>query len=77
MATKTITITKDAYGLLSAHKNTKESFSDVITKHFKKSSLWDVAGILSHEEAEALRKHVRERRKASRARLNRIAKRLA
>ena len=77
MSTKTISVTDEAYGRLYNKKKGKESFSEVITKHFKKSSLWDVAGILSHEEADALRKHVSERRKASRNRLNRIAKRLA
>ncbi len=73
MATKTLTITEDAYERLAALKEGNESFSDVIVKHFPKHSLSELIGILSHKEADELRKHIAERRKASRQRIDRIA----
>lgn len=76
MATKTLTITEDAYERLAQHKRDYESFSDVIVKYFPKHSLMEIAGILSHEQAERLRKHVAESRKRSRERMRRIALRL-
>ncbi len=76
MAVKTITITEQAYELLSVNKSPDESFSQVIQKHFRKESLLSLAGILTHAEAEQMRKHIAERRKASRKRIERIAKRL-
>lgn len=77
MATKTITITEEAYELLASRKNTEDSFSDAIKKHFKKESLLSLVGVLTHEEAGELRKHVADRRVASRQRLAAIGKRLA
>ena len=76
MATKTITITEDAYGLLAAEKKNKESFSDVIKTHFKKHSFSDLIGLLNDKEAEEFHKHVKESRAASSKRLDRIAKEL-
>ena len=35
-------------------------------------SIMELAGILSDEEAEMLKKHIKKRRKASRERMNRI-----
>ena len=49
MATKTLTITEDAYGRLAALKEEDESFSDVITKITGKVSLLSIAGILTEE----------------------------
>ncbi len=75
MATKTLTITEDAYERLAAHKEGNDSFSDVIVKHFPKHSLLELVGILSHEEANTMRKAIAESRKHSRARMDRIAQR--
>lgn len=77
MATKTITITEEAYELLASRKDVKESFSEAIKKHFKKESLLSLIGVLSSEEANDLRKHIAERRATSRRRLAMIGKRLA
>ena len=76
MSTKTITITEEAYQALAARKGTHESFSEVIKRTFKKTSLMDLAGILSNSEADELRRHVAERRKHSRKHLDEVAKRL-
>ncbi len=76
MSTKTLTITQDAYDRLVNVKGKNESFSDVIVKHFPKHSLMELVGIFTHKETEELRRHIKERRKASRERVDRIAKRL-
>ena len=76
MATKTLTITEDAYERLAAVKDESESFSEVIVKHFPRHSLMELVGIFPHEEAIKLRKRIEENRKASRERIDRIAKRL-
>jgi len=76
MATKTLTITEEAYELLSANKLPQESFSQVIQKHFKKESLLSLAGVLTHTEADELRRHIAERRKASRKRIQLTARKL-
>jgi len=76
MSTKTLTITEDAYERLAKVKEKNESFSEVIIRHFPKHSLSELIGILTHKEAEELRTHIRERRKASRERVDRIAQRL-
>ncbi len=73
MATKTLTITEDAYERLAARKENNESFSEVIVRYFPKHSLMEIAGILTHEEAGSLRRSIAESRKRSRERLKRIA----
>ncbi len=76
MATKTLTITEDAYERLAAVKEKNESFSEVIVRHFPKHSLMELVGIFPHEEVVKLRKRIEENRKASRERIDRIVKRL-
>ncbi len=76
MATKTLTITEDAYERLAVMKTGHESFSDVIIKNFPKHSLLELAGILSHGEAEQMRRRIAESRALSGKRMERIAKRL-
>lgn len=72
MATKTISITEEAYERLKVKKEKNESFTDVINRVTGKRSLLELAGILSEEEADRLEKHIKERRAASRKRTNRI-----
>ena len=55
MATKSITITNEAYERLAAFKGENESFSEVITKLTRKSSILDLVGLLSDKEAEDLK----------------------
>jgi predicted CopG family antitoxin len=73
MATKTLSITNDAYRTLKAHKRGNESFSDVINRWFPRHSLRELAGVLSEREAADLKKHVGELRHASRVRVDRVA----
>ncbi len=73
MATKTLTITEDAYERLAAFKDETESFSDVITKITGKVSLLSIAGVLTKEEADDIEESIKFIRKKSRNRLKRIA----
>lgn len=74
MATKTISITEEAYERLQARKKGRESFTEVINRITGKSSLLDYAGLLSANEAKMLEEKIRDSRKKSRSRMERIAK---
>jgi predicted CopG family antitoxin len=58
MATKTLTITTDAYDMLAQHKQPHESFSDVIRRIARRRSLSELRGLITEKEAVAL-KHER------------------
>lgn len=72
MATKTISITEDAYERLKVRKEKNESFTDVINRVTGKRDIMELAGILSKEEGKKLRNYIKVRRKASREYSNRI-----
>ncbi len=76
MATKTLTITEDAYERLATAKEENESFSDVINRITGKVSLLSIAGILTEKEADKLEERIIEVRRRSRSRMARIAKEL-
>ncbi len=63
MATKTLTVTEDAYNLLAGKKLEDESFSEEITRllsNTKTKTLRDFFGILSDKEAEGMRADLRK-----------------
>ena len=63
MATKTISITEEAYSRLNALKNSHESFSIVIQRITNKASLSDIQGILSKVSANKLERNIKRTRK--------------
>ncbi|MBI1970435.1 antitoxin VapB family protein [Candidatus Woesearchaeota archaeon] len=65
MATKTITIAEDAYGILAQNKLDDESFSEEIRRLFSKKhakQLIDYFGILSEEQGEAIYSALQKRK---------------
>jgi predicted CopG family antitoxin len=59
---KSIRLSDEAYDRLAAHKHDDETFSETVLRLAGERSLLDLAGILSDEEAEAVRDAVEERR---------------
>lgn len=65
MATKTLTITENAYHLLSGAKLKDESFSEEITRLFsqkRRRPLSDFFGIISEEEGEDMLRNLSKRK---------------
>ena len=63
MATKTITVTEDAYEALKALKDKNESFSETILRVAKRKPLSYFYGCLSKESGEKLENAIMEARK--------------
>ncbi len=74
MATKTISITEEAYERLKTRKDENDSFSDVIYKITSKRSLLEIAGSLSKEEASKMDEEIKKARDLSNNRAKTIAK---
>lgn len=77
MATKTITITEDAYDVLKSRKLPDESFSEVIKRVVgEKRDIMRHAGAWKHipdEEIEEMKNNIKElRRKSTEAALKRV-----
>ena len=76
MATKTISITEEAYERLRTNKMENESFTDVINRITNKRSIMELAGILSNKEADELKENISQIRAASSARMEKIIEKL-
>ena len=63
MATKTLTVTEEAYGRLKAQKHQDESFSQVILRITHRRPLTEFVVILDPESGPALRRAVAESRR--------------
>ncbi|WP_435065118.1 antitoxin VapB family protein [Halobaculum sp. EA56] len=74
---KSIRLSEAAYERLVSHKREDETFSDVVLRLAGERSLSELAGILSDEEANALRDAVEERRARRKGELDRVPDRLA
>ena len=73
MATKTITITEEAYGKLKMRKKENESFSEVINRVMPYTDWADFVGILSKKSVNKLEKSIRESRKETEEKLARLS----
>ena len=62
MATKNISITEEAYMRLASLRKGNESFSEIINKVTRKTSLLRFAGILSKESGDRLEKNIQQLR---------------
>ena len=66
MATKTISITKEAYDRLRSRKGPHESFTDVILRLTERRPLAEYAGMLSKSSVRAIREAIEEARRERR-----------
>jgi predicted nucleic acid-binding protein/predicted CopG family antitoxin len=69
MGTKNIAISDEAYQMLKALKKSGESFTDVIERVTRRSSVLELSGILSKPEVAKVERRVREIRKRSSQRI--------
>ena len=76
MGSKNISISDEAYLRLSELKSRNESFTDVINRLTKKTNILDLKGIIKEEEGGSLEKNIKNLRKASGKRMDRIKKEL-
>ena len=67
MATKTISITREAYDRLKARKGPAESFTDVILRLTDRRPLAEYGGMLGKTSVKAMRKAIEEARRDRRA----------
>jgi len=63
MGTKNIAISDEAYQMLKALKKPGESFTAVIERITRNSSVLELAGVLSKREAATVERHVKQIRK--------------
>ena len=73
---KSIRLSEEAYERLAAHKGEDETFSDVVLRLAGERSLLDLAGLLSDDEAQALREAVEKRRERRATELEETADRI-
>ncbi|WP_092813778.1 antitoxin VapB family protein [Halopenitus malekzadehii] len=73
---KSIRLSEEAYDRLAAHKTEDETFSEVVLRLAGERSLLEIAGILSDEEADALRDAIDDRRERRANGLEEVADRM-
>jgi predicted CopG family antitoxin len=76
MGSKNISISDEAYLRLSELKLKNESFTELIYRLTNKTNVLDLKGIISEDEGKSLEKNIRESRKLSKERIDRITKEL-
>lgn len=72
MPSKTVNLSVEAYEAAAAAKRPGESFSDLMLRTFRPSSLLDLVGALSDEEAARWKEDLADSRRRSRERSDRI-----
>jgi predicted CopG family antitoxin len=76
MGSKNISISDEAYLRLSELKSRNESFTDVIYRLTNRTNILDLKGILKEENGKSLEKNIKESRRLSMERINRLTKEL-
>ena len=76
MATKTVSISEEAYNLLKSMREGKESFTEIIIKIAKKDPLSKLVGVLTKKDADELRNYVKTSRGQTEKRLQETKERM-
>jgi predicted CopG family antitoxin len=76
LGAKNISISDEAYTRLASLKGPNESFTDVVNRLTGKRSILELAGALTRDEGEELRRRIDEARSASAERLSRTSRRM-
>ena len=76
MGSKNISISDEAYLRLSELKSKNESFTELIYRLTNKTNVLDLKGIISEDDGKSLEKNIRNSRKLSNKRIDKIAKEL-
>lgn len=72
MGSRNVSISDEAYLRLSELKLKNESFTELIYRLTNKTNVLDLRGIIGEDEGKSLEKNIRESRKLSKERLDRI-----
>ena len=72
MGSKNISISDEAYLRLSELKLKNESFTELIYRLTNKTNVLDLKGIIKEDEGKSLEKNIRDSRKLTRERINKI-----
>lgn len=73
---RNVRLTEEAYRQLKRRKRAGESFSDTVERIVGERSLLDLVGVLTDDEAEAMREAIREGERRSREGLEEVADRM-
>ena len=76
MGSRNISISDEAYLRLSELKSRNESFTDVIYRLTNRTNILDLRGILKEEDGKSLEKNIKESRRLSKERIDRLTKEL-
>ena len=76
MGSKNISISDEAYLRLSELKLKNESFTEMIYRLTNKTNVLDLKVIISEDEGKSLEKNIRDLRKLSNERIDRITEKL-
>lgn len=76
MGSRNISISDEAYLRLSELKSRNESFTDVIYRLTNRTNILDLRGILKEENGKSLEKNIKESRRLSKERIDRLTKEL-
>lgn len=73
---RNVRLTEEAYRRLKRRKRPGESFSDTVERLAGERSLLELAGLLTDEEADAMRDAIEERDRRSRERLDELTEKM-